>query len=77
MNPVMMIPHNYKYKKSHPNDNQTTLSTTKRYSGSQKDLNQLRCHSPSKSSKPSWENNIKAFIEAGHVEEYDGLCWCE
>ena len=35
------------------------------------------CHSPSTRKTPAWKKDVKAFVQSGHAEEYDGLCWCE
>ena len=77
MNPIMMIPHNFKYKKSHPDDNPTTTTTKIHRSICQEDPKQLYCHSPSENPKSAWAKNVNAFVKSGHVEDYDGLCWCD
>lgn len=74
----MMIPHKYTYKKSHPENDPNTTTTTIRYIGTPKDSQQLYCHSPASTSpKHEFKNDVKAFVRSGHAEEYDGLCWCE
>lgn len=74
----MMIPHKYKYKKSHPENDPNTTTTTIRYISTPKDSQQLYCHSPASTSpKHEWKDDVKAFVRSGHAEEYDGLCWCE
>ena len=77
MNPFMMIPHNYRYRKTHRADDPKITTTTIRYDNFQKDPKQLYCHSPSKNSRPAWAKSVKAFISSGHAEDFDGLCWCE
>ena len=77
MNPLMMIPHSYKIRKIHPNDHPNTTMMTIRYTNFQENQSQLYCHSPSKNPNPTWTKDVKAFIQSGQVEDYDGLCWCD
>jgi hypothetical protein len=83
MNPIMMIPHKYKYRKTHPDNDPKTTTTTIRYSNvqnrdPQRDSQQLYCHSPSPNPKLAWTKDVKSFVQSGHEDlEHDGLYWCE
>ena len=74
MNPLMMIPHKYKYRKTHPGNDPTATATTIRYINTQEqDQQKLYCHSPPISEKKS----ANVFVQSSNVEDYDAYSWFE
>lgn len=74
MNPMMMIPHQYKIKKPAKTKKTTTQV---RYSGSGPNV---LSSSPSPSMSKlnlSLRSTVGIFADSGGAEKYDTLCWCD